>query len=107
MAIPKRMSLKGTFSSGSFVAFLEWFGENIHETNVLSLEELNRLVHLFVLVLPSFQEKLIQRTGHYKFVRRGPTLSGVGVGVGGWGGIIEGTTCLMNITNKIFIDFKI
>ena len=58
MAIPKRMSLKGTISSGSFVAFLEWFGENIHETNVLSLEELSRLVHFFVSGLTFISRKV-------------------------------------------------
>ena len=36
------------FDCESLVPFLEWFFENIHETNVLSPEELNRLVHLFV-----------------------------------------------------------
>ena len=29
-------------------SFLEWFCENIHETDVLSPEELKRLVHLFI-----------------------------------------------------------
>ena len=38
-------------------------------------------------------------TGHNKFVRRGPTLSGIG-------GFIEYTTCLMNTTNKILLALK-
>ena len=29
-------------------SLLEWFCENIHETDVLSPEELKRLVHLFI-----------------------------------------------------------
>ena len=37
------MSLKG-----ARLLILEWFCENIHETNVFSLEELKRLVHSFV-----------------------------------------------------------
>ena len=36
------------FDCESLVPFLEWFCENIHETNVLSPEDLKRLVHLFV-----------------------------------------------------------
>ena len=47
--------------------------------------------------------------GHYKFVRRGTTLSGVGVGGGRWGGgvgVIEDTTCYMNITDQTFLALR-
>ena len=47
-------------------------------TNVLSPEELKRLVHLFLSGLTLIPRKVNQGTSHYKFVRRGPTLSGVG-----------------------------
>ena len=43
---------------GSLVPFLEWFCENIYETNVLSPEELYRLVHLFISGLTFFPRKV-------------------------------------------------
>lgn len=35
-------SLEWLFDSESIVPFLEWFFENIHESNVVSLEDLKR-----------------------------------------------------------------
>ena len=71
-AIAKRVSLKGTISNGYSTtnrSFLSWSWSargfaNIRETNVLSPEELKRLVHLFVcgvvvVVVPLFQGKPI------------------------------------------------
>ena len=44
-------------------------------------------------------------TGHNTFVRRGLNLSGEGWGV--WGcGVIEDTTQLKNITDKVFLGLK-
>ena len=37
-------SLEWLFDCESLVPFLEWFCENIHETNVLSQEDLNRYI---------------------------------------------------------------
>ena len=46
-------------------------------------------------------------TGYNKFVRRGPTLSGVRGRGGGGGGGIEDTTCLIiNITDKTLLPLK-
>ena len=61
-------------------SFLSWSGfAKIFMKRVLFHRSSLRgwFIHSF-LVLPSFQGKLILGNGHYKLVRRGPTLSGVG-----------------------------
>ena len=60
-------------------------------------------LHVMIEQLQKVSEKFISRgTGHSKFVRKGPTLSGVG-------GVIEDTTYLMNIseTNLLALNFEL
>ena len=71
-----------------FVLFLEWFYENIQETNVLSPEELNRLVHLFFSGLTFVLRNV--NLGNWSLLvcsKRTHLFSLPGVGVGRVGGV--------------------
>ena len=74
------MSLKGTISNARVRSFLSWSGFAKISMKRMFFHQRSYtgwFIYSF-LVLPSFQGKLIQGTGHNKFVLRGPTFSGVG-----------------------------
>ena len=89
---------------------MEWYCENIHETNVLSPEEYKRLVHLFVSSLTFIPRKVnLENWSLQVCSKRSHLVCGRdNRGGGGGGGVIEfeGTTCLMNITDKILLALK-